>query len=51
MAQKNATPSKEMQEIIKKNRLNPTLYVVMKELNHNIIIKHRITGKVKVLDK
>ena len=51
MAQKNATPSKQMQDIIKRNKLNPALYVVMKELNHSIIVKHRITGDVKVLDK
>lgn len=50
MAQKNATPSKKLQEIIRKNNLNPALYVVMKELDHSII-KHRITGNVKVLDK
>lgn len=51
MAQKNATPSKKLQEIIKKNKLNPALYVVIKELEHSIIVKHRITGNVKVLDK
>lgn len=51
MAQKNDTHSKKLQEIIRKNNLNPTLYVVMKELDHSIIIKHRITGNVKVLDK
>lgn len=51
MAQKNATPAKRQLEIIRRNKLNPALYVVMKELNHSIIIKHRITGDVKVLDK
>ena len=51
MAQKNATPAKRLQEIIKSNKLNPALYVVMKELDHKIMIRHRITGNVKVLDK
>lgn len=51
MAQKNETPSKKLQETIRKNNLNPALYVVMKELDHSIIVKHRITGEVKVLDK
>lgn len=51
MAQKNATPSKKHQEIMRKNGINSILYVVMKELDHSIIIKHRITGDVKVLDK
>lgn len=51
MAQKNATPSKKLQEIIKENKLNPALYVVIKELEHSIIVKHRITCEIKVLDK
>lgn len=50
MAQKNATPSKKHQEIMRKNGINSILYVVIKELDHSII-KHRITGDVKVLDK
>lgn len=51
MAQKNATPTRKQQEIMRKNGVNSVLYVVMKELDHSIIIKHRITGYVKVLDK
>lgn len=51
MAQKNATPLKRQLEIIKRNKLNPALYVVMKELDHTLIVKHRITGDIKVLDK
>lgn len=45
MAQKNATPSKAQAEAIKRNKLNPALYVVVKELTHSMIIKHRITGE------
>lgn len=51
MAQKNATPTRKQQEIMRKNGVNSILYVVMKELDHSIIIEHRITGNVKVLDK
>lgn len=51
MAQKNATPSRKQQEIMRKNGINSILYVVIKELEHTLIIKHRITGDVKVLDK
>lgn len=36
---------------MRRNGVNSVLYVVMKELDHKIIIKHRITGNVKVLDK
>ena len=51
MAQKNATPSRKQQEIMRKSGLNSVLYVVIKELNHSMIVKHRITGEIKVLDK
>ena len=51
MAQKNATPTRKQQEIMRKNGVNSVLDVVIKELDHSIIIKHRITGNVKVLDK
>lgn len=51
MAQKNATPSKRQQEIIKRNGLQPHLYTVLKELEYSMIICHRITGEFKVLDK
>lgn len=51
MAQKNATPQKRQLEIIKRNKLNPALYVVIKELDNNLILKHRITGEVKVINK
>lgn len=51
MAQKNATQSKDQQEVIKRNKLNPALYVVIKDLQYSMIVKHRITGEFKVLDK
>lgn len=51
MAQKNATPTRRQQEIMRRNGINSILFVVIKELEHRLIIKHRITGVVKVLDK
>lgn len=51
MAQKNATPSKEQARFIKANGLTPIEWVVLKDLNHSMIIKNRITHEVKVIDK
>ena len=51
MAQKNATPSKEQARIIKANGLTPIEWVVLKDLNHRMIIKHRITHEVKLVEK
>lgn len=51
MAQKNATPSKEQAEILKRNGLNHLTWTVIQDLNHSMIVRHRITGEVKVIDK
>lgn len=51
MAQKNASPNKAQAEIIRRNGLNKLAWVVIRELNHTLIVRHRITGEVKVLDK
>ena len=51
MAQKNATPSKEQSRIIQANGLTPIEWAVLKDLNHSMIIKHRITHEVKLIDK
>jgi hypothetical protein len=51
MAQENASPRKKIQEVIRANGLNPSLYVVLENLPNTIIVKHRITGAIKVLDK
>lgn len=36
---------------IKANGLNPALYTVVAELENRLIVKHRITGDIKVLGK
>lgn len=51
MAQKNATPSRQQQEVMKRNGLMSIAWVVIKELNHSMIVKHRFTGEVKVINK
>lgn len=51
MAQKNATPTKAQGEILERNGLSRHLWTVMKDLNHSMIVRHRITGEVKVIDK
>lgn len=51
MAQKNATPSKEQQHYLKAVGLRPMEWVVVKELPSSMIIKHRISGEFKHIDK
>lgn len=51
MAQKNATPNKDQARIIKANGLTPIEWVVMRDLMNSMIIKHRITHELKLIDK
>lgn len=51
MAQKNATQSKGQRAIIKKNGLQPMYWTVLQDFSDSMIIRHRITGEVKVIDK
>ena len=49
--QKNPTPTKEQQKILQMNGLPTHVWVVVKELPNSMIVKHRITGEFKVIDK
>lgn len=51
MAQKNASPTKAQAEALKRAGLVPIAWVVVRELPHSLIVKHRVTGEFKVLDK
>lgn len=51
MAQKNATPSKEQQEVLKQHNLPVYLWVVMKEFGSALMVRHRVTGEVRVIEK
>lgn len=49
--QKNASPTVEQVRILEKNGLNRLTWVVVRELHHSLIVKHRVTGEFKVIDK
>lgn len=51
MAQKNATPNSKQAETLKKHKLNKLEWVVVKDLPHSLIVKHRVTGEFKVIEK
>ena len=51
MAQKNATPTREQAVSIRRARLNPCDWVVVKELKLTLIIRNRWTSVVKLIDK
>lgn len=40
----------DYKEIIRRNGLSSKLWVVHKELNRGIIVRHRLTGELRVLD-
>ena len=51
MAQKNATPTKEQIQVLERNGLNKLTWVVIQDFNRSMIVKHRITGEVKHINK
>lgn len=51
MKQKNASPSKEQAAILRRSKLNPAEYVVVKELTYSMIVKHRSTGEHQIIKK
>lgn len=51
MAQKNATTNREKKAVLARHGLRPLEWAVVKELNHSLIIKNRITGEFKVVEK
>ena len=51
MAQKNASPNSEQARILEKNGLNKYEWVVVRELGHSMIVRERVTGVVKMIDK
>lgn len=51
MAQKNASSTKEQAEAMKKAGMNPVFWVVVKVLPNSMIVKNRLTGEFKVLEK
>lgn len=51
MAQKNASPTKEQAEVLVKNGLNKLTWVIIQDFSKSMIVKHRITGEVKHINK
>ena len=51
MAQKNATPTKEQQRALEKAGLIPHLWTVIKDLQYSMIVRHRVTGEFKHINK
>lgn len=51
MKQKNASPSKNQVEILRKNGLNRLLWVVVREYNDSVIVRNRFTGVFKAFYK
>lgn len=51
MAQKNASPTREQARVLEKNGLDKYQWVVIQEFSKTMIIKHRVTGAVKHIDK
>ena len=51
LAQKNATPTKAQAEALKRAWMSPIAWVVVRELPHSLIVKHRVTGEFKVIEK
>ena len=51
MEQKNATPTKEQKAVMEKRGLKPAFWVVVQDLPRSMIVKQRITGEFRVIDK
>ena len=51
MAQKNATPTKEQKAVMEKRGLKSAFWVVIRETPHSLIVKQRITGEFRVIEK
>lgn len=51
MAQKNATPTKEQTALLKQAGLSAIGWVVVKEFANSMIVRCRITGEFKLIEK
>ena len=49
--QKRADPTKEQAEFIRRAGFVPHEFTVIKELGHTMLIRHRVTGEVKMISK
>ena len=49
--QKRSTPTKEQQAAISAAGLNPHVWTCLKELSQTLIIRNRLDGTVRLIDK
>ena len=49
--QKNASPTREQARALEKAGLSRVTWSIMKEMKQSLIIRHRITGEVRVISK
>ena len=48
---KKVAPSEAQKEALKHNGLNVLVWVVIKELGRSMIVMHRFTGEVRLIEK
>ena len=51
MAQKNATPTHQQAEFIRRSGRDPLYYTVIRELPHSLIVIDRMTQTVEIVTK
>ena len=49
--QKNATPTEAQQGTLRKHGLNVLVWTVVKDFEHGLIVRHRVTGEIKLISK
>lgn len=48
---KNKAPTEEQKRVLKRWGLNPLMWVIQQDLPNSMIVRHRVTGEFKVLEK
>lgn len=51
MAKKNKAPANDHKPILEANGLKPYLWEVEQELPDSLIVRHKITGEIKLIGK
>ena len=51
MAQKNASPARRQARILEKRGLSRLTWSVIRELKYTLVVRHRITGEVRYINK
>ena len=49
--QKNATPSREQQKILRASGLNPVAWAIQKDKPDYLIVRNRLTGEFRAIRK